>query len=1000
MFKSTLLSIALVSLLFLTPDYLFAQTGPGGVGNSSTNGLWLKVDDLNLADGAPVSNWQDASGNSNDANQILNSEEPTFQSTSSFNSYPSLSFDGTNDWLKVDDSDILDGASAISFFTVVQPKGLNGSGDTVQAMVSKRDDYNTNGLTYSYTFFFYNNRLSNDIVTGNNRYDIGGSFSNNQNYILGFDFDGTLPSSARSSMFRNGSVLRTGAESSTGLNNSPAPLTIGILDVGDGRYAKSEMAEIIHYNYKLNQAETIIVNNYLSAKYDISLVANDFYIQDNTANGNFDFDVAGIGQAIDGSNHTDSQGTGMVRINTPSALSDGDFLFWGEERRTPASAFVTNNSNFSEQLDSKWRVSKTGDLGTVTVAFDMSTLSVGSICSNMQLVVDNDSNFSSATSYNLTVSGTTATATGVSFSDGDYFTLRYTDQIVWSGSAFFNGSGGSNAPDTTDSCLKLTVKAGSTAVLIADAHVREVEVEPGATLQVNNGVLLEVDNGIFNEGVIDLLGEAQLIQNHTGTSFNTGSGDLKIRQEGTYNLYNYNYWSAPVNRNGDWQISFLETETGPVGFTSAYDADPSASPIELSSYWLYTFNDLIDNYYGWNHITPTTAIAPSMGYLMKGSGDTTPTPTTDQTYVFKGTANDGDYSVSTVSGNQVLIGNPYPSAITATAFINDNLSVIEGSIYLYEHFQENNTHILADYQGGYATRNLLTGVEAPSLPSTGNASSKGAPKEAVAVAQGFFVKIENTGTIRFRNSQRVFARESASESTFYRSAQATPVDDRIIFWLKFKDQLDNESTIALGYDTNASVGFDKGYDSESFNELPNEVYWPIIDKKMSIQGLHSFDVSDEIPLGIAISESGDFTFDIDRTLNFPTNETIYLKDNQTNIFYDIQSNPVTLTLSEGEDESRFSIVYKTSESLSTSDFDTETSGVYYNVNKDALVFKALENINNIEAIAIYNMLGQKVKVLEDVDSREVNLSFLNTGIYIAEINQDSGQKITLKFIKP
>ena len=71
----------------------------------------------------------------------------------------------------------------------------------------------------------------------------------------------------------------------------------------------------------------------------------------------------------------------------------------------------------------------------------------------------------------------------------------------------------------------------------------------------------------------------------------------------------------------------------------------------------------------------------------------------------------------------------------------------------------------------------------------------------------------------------------------------------------------------------------------------------------------------------------------------------------------------------------------------------------YNVDKEALVFTTLDNLNSIETIAIYNVLGQKVTNLEDVDDREVDLSFLKTGIYIAEISMYSGQKLKLKFAK-
>jgi len=998
------LTFKVMLLVLFSPIYtLLAQTGPGGVGNSTTNGLWLKADDLSLSNGDDVSTWNDVSGNNNHANQTIVNEEPSYISASDFNNYPSVEFNGVRDWLSVADADILDGTAGITYFSVFRPKGLYTSND-VHAIVGKRITYNTN-VDYAYTFFLYNNKLTNDVVTNNNRYNSSASFSNDVNYILSFDFDGTQPVASRSSMFRNGDVLRYGSESSTSIINSAQDLTIGTMNVNYDRYSKGEMAELIHYNYKLNTAETIIVNNYLSAKYNIALTANDLYVQDNMANGDFDHNVAGIGQAADGSSHVDSQGTGIVRISNPSNLNNDNFLFWGEETKAVSYALVSNPITYSDQLNTKWRVSKTGSINTVTVTFDISDFSTSVYCDKLKLIVDNDSDFTSPTSYELVVSGTTATATNVVFSDNDYFTVSTPGQIVWDGSAFFNGSGSSNAPNDTDECLKLTVKTGSTAMLFANAHVREVEVEAGAMLQVNDGVLLEVENGIVNNGTITFVDEAQLIQKHTGTSLNSGNGSLSITQKGTSNLYNYNYWSAPVNQNNKWQINYLESNTGVFGFTTSNDADPTASPMELSRRWLYTFNDLNDNYAYWSQIAPTTALIPGIGYIMKGSGNTA---STEQEYIFKGTANDGDITVPVLATNEILLGNPYPSAINADEFIHNNIvfgdpssvdNIIDGSLYFYEHFESNSTHVLSEYEGGYATYNLLAGLAAPS--ANGGVESKGIPTGKIAVGQGFFVKVENSGDVVFKNSQRVFARPSLNETTFYRTAQETQNDERIKYWIKFRDADDNESTIALGYDTHTSDGFDNGYDSKTFNELSNELYWIIPNEKLSMQGLKSFNVLDDIPLGIKITDSGNYTFQVSETLNFPTGETIYLKDSQTGAFYDIKSSPITLHLTEGVDESRFSIVYEQSldESLSLEDLNANDISVFYNVKKEVLVLNGIENLNEIKSLKIHNLLGQNVMSLQTVSANQIQLSNLIQGVYVVEIKQTSGARTILKFVK-
>jgi hypothetical protein len=36
-----------------------------------------------------------------------------------------------------------------------------------------------------------------------------------------------------------------------------------------------------------------------------------------------------------------------------------------------------------------------------------------------------------------------------------------------------------------------------------------------------------------------------------------------------------------------------------------------------------------------------------------------------------------------------------------------------GSLYFWEHYSSNNTHILRDYQGGYAVRNLVEVLHLP-----------------------------------------------------------------------------------------------------------------------------------------------------------------------------------------------------------------------------------------------------------------------------------------------
>ncbi len=85
------------------------------------------------------------------------------------------------------------------------------------------------------------------------------------------------------------------------------------------------------FGTNVNAAQRIIIDNYLSAKYNIPLTSGKIYTQDDPANGNYDFDVAGIGRIDANDINADAKGAGMVEMLNPSNLADNEFLFWGDD---------------------------------------------------------------------------------------------------------------------------------------------------------------------------------------------------------------------------------------------------------------------------------------------------------------------------------------------------------------------------------------------------------------------------------------------------------------------------------------------------------------------------------------------------------------------------------------------------------------------------------------------------------------------------------------------
>ena len=980
----------------------FSQTGPGGVGSndgSSNLVMWFRPDNGIVSTGSLVDSWENSAGYASHNLTTAGALRPTVI-PNVINGYNEISFNGNNNLntgLNLTATNFIQNQASSFVFARADNTYQSSSVYTTSPLVGSTRF--TCHIPWSNTVYFdIGTCCSND-----SRIEVSGLTNLTSYSIWAYD---AHPTTGKQ-LYRNETLLQSRGNTTTYNSYASQRFNLGGYVSGTDGFV-GDITEVIVYRSKINQAQRIIVDNYLSAKYNTALTANNLYLQDNPANGNFDHNVAGIAR-INGSTHLDSQGTGIVRMSNPSGLSgtSDKYLFWGEDTKGDSYAFNLKTTDYKDYLNSKWRISKgSGNIGNVDVEFDITNLPINQFCKPLQLVIDNDSDFSSPTNvYNLSISSGKAKITGVTFNNNDYFTLRYVDQIIWDGTTYHNGSGVLEAPNASDACLKFTVKSGVTAILTNDVHVREIVIETGSVLQVNDGLLLETENQVVINGELNLLGEAQLIQNHTGVTTNSGIGQLRINQQGTLNLYNYNYWSSPVNRGGFWKIKYLEEPNGVVNFAYQNDANPLTTPITLSSKWLYGFNAVEGNYYGWGYLGDDTNIKPGIGYTMKGSGTIAPFPLsfTEEDYIFKGMPNNGDYSYPVVAGNDFLIGNPYPSALNATQFINDNLPVIDGTLYFWEQFAANNTHVTVNYQGGYATLNLMMGITAMAAPDiNGGISSKGIPKNDIPVGQGFFVNIENGGNLVFNNAQRVFAKESLTESTFFRTSSSNVTntqDSRIKYWLSFSDPSGREREIGLGYDSNASIDYDKGYDARDYNGFPDNMYWVRPNEKLIIQALNTFAIEDEIPLGIKITTSGTYTIGLSDTLNFPIDIPIYLKDNQSNTFYDLKNSNVSLFFEAGVDENKYSIVYQQEGTLNVNDLilDNDLS-VTYNGDSQELILHGFKQLNNITSLNVYNMLGQQLLSLNELESNRITLPNVSNGVYIVEIIESGKGKFTQKFI--
>ena len=190
-----------------------------------------------------------------------------------------------------------------------------------------------------------------------------------------------------------------------GLTTPPVP-RLGRHAATNNGGLRGYINEFIVYNFAINQAQTTIVNNYLSAKYGLVLNANDLYTMDNPAFGDFDNEVAGIGRVNASNLHNDAQGSGIIRVLNPTNLDNNEFLIWGHDGGDLSFSNFADSPSSGDfvRLDRVWRVSEVNtsnssvDVGGIDLRISVSELGTIPVSAlNLMVDTDNDGSFADET---------------------------------------------------------------------------------------------------------------------------------------------------------------------------------------------------------------------------------------------------------------------------------------------------------------------------------------------------------------------------------------------------------------------------------------------------------------------------------------------------------------------------------------------------------------------------------------------------------------------------
>jgi PKD repeat protein len=492
------------------------------------------------------------------------------------------------------------------------------------------------------------------------------------------------------------------------------------------------------------------------------------------------------------------------------------------------------------------------------------------------------------------------------------YTVYFTNESTWDGSTDTDWSDANNwtpaAVPSSDALITIP-DVTNQPVLDQSRTAYKITVEPGAsitipasyTLSLSTDFIIQSDasgtGSLINEGTLSVSGTSKVQRFVNGGSLGSASG------------INH-YVSSPIS-DGNYSDLF---------------------DVEKGSFHVYQY--LAGS--GFSQIT-SGALTVGKGYVVAYDEN--------KTINFEGSLNNGTLTttISSTNNDWNLIGNPYPSAISPRAFLDENIkptvskNYIKGALYFWNQtasFDAND----------YATLNY-TGQTA--------AINGGSAPDSIAVGQAFFVQSHTGGgaSVSFKNDMR-----TAFDASFY-----TPsMDNTQRMWLSVFDKEKNYNEILIGFLHEASQDYDILYDAVKLKGNPNLSLYSLIagnEENFVIQGRPILHNNDIVDIGIFSLKGGEYTIKLKELENFDEEIDVYLLDKTKNTKTDLRlTNEIKAKLVAGDNKDRFELHFiRNTNDIKNLDNSTETR--VYSLNK-TLYFDIPENKRY--RIEVIDILGKVV----------------------------------------
>ena len=449
------------------------------------------------------------------------------------------------------------------------------------------------------------------------------------------------------------------------------------------------------------------------------------------------------------------------------------------------------------------------------------------------------------------------------------------------------------------------------------------------------------------------------------TLVSTGTGSALIQENGgsltgkatiqhfTSGAYGYHHFSSPVSGAtvNSWSNAFPIT-------------GPDGAPSWLSNWGSLQYYDeaanttsLLDSGY-YNYTALSNALTPGQGYTAwLNSLPTLPT---------FGTPNNGSINIPVTHSTGTndpkgwnLVGNPYPSPISWTALKAKNSNLFgDASCYLWK-ASGNGTN------GTWTTYDGTVGVNGAG--------------DVINSSLGFFVYVNNSGTLKFDNSVRTYS--FTNPEIFGAKSNAST-----LLRLSIKDAAANTTDEAVAY-TSYREGFSRKM-VQPAGATNATIAFDVKGAKAAINVLTAIDSKTELPVSLLTPKAGTYTLNLSmKNIDLP----VFLRDAVTGTYRDL-SVPTTVTTTAKETVGRYSLVFSKPISIVNSQLS-----IYPNPAKRVVTVTG----SHIGSVQVVDNLGRVVMFvsLKDATNPTLSVSGLAAGVYHLKVQTTDGKVSGVGFVK-